>query len=60
MALTLAHFRTLDNIEVVPLAYLIGDVHEFLERTILLSGVAVLVRFKSPAVYAVGIIENAM
>ena len=60
MALTLAHFRTLDNIEVVPLTYLIGDVHEFLERTILLSGVAVLVRFKSPAVYTVGVIENAV
>jgi len=44
----------------MPLAYLIGDVHEFLERTILLSGVAVLVRFKSPAVDAVGIIKNHM
>ena len=31
MALTLAHFRALDNIKVVPLAYLIGDVHEFLK-----------------------------
>lgn len=60
MALTLAHFRTLDNIKVVPLAYLIGDVHEFLERTILLSGVAVLMSFKSPAVDAVGIIKNHM
>ena len=41
-------------------AYLVRDVHEFLERTILLCGVAVLVRFKSPAVYTVGVIENAV
>jgi hypothetical protein len=31
MRLTFAHFRALDNIKVVPLAYLIGDVHEFLK-----------------------------
>ena len=60
MALTLAHFRTLDNIEVVPLAYLIGDVHEFLKRPVLLFSPAVLMSFKSPAVDAVGIIKNHM
>lgn len=60
MALTLAHFRVSYNVKMMFLAYLIGDVHEFLERTILLSGVAVLVRFKSPAVYTVGVIENAV
>ena len=60
MALTLAHFRTLDNIEVVPLAYLIGDVHEFLKRPVLLFSPAVLMSFKSPAGDAVGVIENAV
>ena len=60
MALTLAHFRALDNIKVVPLAYLIGDVHEFLKRPVLLFSPAVLMSFKSPAVDAVGIIENTM
>ena len=60
MALALAHFRVLDNKKVVPPAYLIGDVHEFLKGAILLSGAAVLMSFKSPAVYAVGVIKNNM
>ena len=41
-------------------AYLVRDVHELLKRPVLLCGAAVLVRFKSPAVDAIRIIENAM
>ena len=42
------------------LAYLVCDVHELLKRPILLCGAAVFVRFKSPAVDAVDVIENYM
>ena len=42
------------------LAYLVCDVHELLKRPILLCGAAVFVRFKSPAVDAIRIVENAM
>ena len=42
------------------MAYLVSDVHEFLKRPVLLGSPAVFVRFKSPAVDAVGVIENAM
>ena len=41
-------------------AYLVRDSHKFLKRSVLLCGAAVFVRFKSPAVYAVGIIKNHM
>lgn len=41
-------------------AYLVRDVHELLKRPVLLSSPTVFVRFKSPAVYAVGVIENAV
>lgn len=41
-------------------AYLVRDIHEFLKGAILLCSPTVFVRFKSPAVDAVGIIENAM
>lgn len=40
--------------------YLVCDVHELLKRPVLLCGAAVFVRFKSPAVDAVGVIENYM
>ena len=41
-------------------AYLVCDIHELLKRPVLLSSPAVFVCFKSPAVYAVGVIENAV
>ena len=41
-------------------AYLVCDIHELLKRPVLLSSPAVFVRFKSPAVDAVGVIEHAM
>ena len=41
-------------------AYLVCDIHELLKRPVLLSSSAVLVRFKSPAVDAIRIVENAM
>ena len=41
-------------------AYAVCDVHELLERTIFFRRSAVFMGFKSPAVNAVGIIENAM
>ena len=41
-------------------AYLVRDVHEFLKRPVLLSSPAVFVCFKSPAVDAIRIVENAM
>ena len=41
-------------------AYLVRDIHEFLKGAILLCSPTVFVRFKSPAVDAVGIIENTM
>ena len=41
-------------------AYLVRDVHELLKRPVLLSSPAVFVRFKSPAVDAIRIVENAM
>ena len=41
-------------------AYLVCDVHELLKRPVLLCGAAVFVRFKSPAVDAIRIVENAM
>ena len=41
-------------------AYLVGDIHKFLKRPLLLCSPAILVRFKSPAVDAVGIIKNHM
>ena len=42
------------------MAYLVCDVHEFLKRPVLLGSPAVFVRFKSPAVDAIRIVENAM
>ena len=60
MPLTPGLFWVFDHKKMMFLAYAVCNVHEFLERTILLSGVAVLVRFKSPAVDAVGIIKNHM
>ena len=41
-------------------AYLVRDVHELQKRPVLLCGAAVFVRFKSPAVDAIRIVENAM
>ena len=41
-------------------AYLVRDVHEFLKGAILLCSPAVLMGFKSPAVDAIRIVENAM
>ena len=41
-------------------AYLVRDVHELLKRPVLLGSPAVFVRFKSPAVDAIRIVENAM
>ena len=41
-------------------AYLVRDVHELLKRPVLLGSPAVFVRFKSPAVDAVGVIENTV
>ena len=41
-------------------AYLVCDVHEFLTRPVLFGSPAVFVRFKSPAVDAIRIVENAM
>ena len=41
-------------------AYLVRDVHELLKRPVLLGSPVAFVRFKSPAVDAVGVIENAM
>ena len=41
-------------------AYLVRDIHEFLKGAILLCSPTVFVRFKSPAVDAVGVIENYM
>ena len=41
-------------------ANLVCDVHELLKRPVLLCGATVFVRFKSPAVDAVGVIENYM
>lgn len=41
-------------------AYLVRDVHELLKRPVLLCGAAIFMGFKSPAVYAVGVIENAV
>ena len=40
--------------------YLVRDIHEFLKRPVLLCGAAVLMSFKSPAVDAIRIVENAM
>ena len=44
----------------MPLAYAVCDVHELLERTIFFRRSAVFMGFKSPAVYAIGVIENAV
>ena len=41
-------------------AYLVRDVYELLKRPVLLGSPAVFVRFKSPAVDAIRIVENAM
>ena len=41
-------------------AYLVRDIHEFLKGAILLCSPTVFVRFKSPAVDAIRIVENAM
>ena len=41
-------------------AYLVCDVHEFLKRPVLFGSPAIFVRFKSPAVDAIRIVENAM
>lgn len=41
-------------------AYLVRDVHELLKRPVLLGSPTVFVRFKSPAVDAVGVIENGV
>lgn len=41
-------------------AYLVCDIHELLKRPVLLGSPAVFVRFKSPAVDAVGVIEHTM
>ena len=41
-------------------AYLVRDVHELLKRPVLLCSPAVLMGFKSPAVDAIRIVENAM
>ena len=41
-------------------AYLVRDVHEFLKRPVLLGSPTVFMRFKSPAVDAIRIVENAM
>ena len=42
------------------LAYLVRDIHKFLKGAILLCGAAVLMSFKSPAIDAIRIVENAM
>ena len=39
-------------------ANFVRDVHELLKRPVLLCGAAILVCFKSPAVDAVGVIED--
>ena len=41
-------------------AYLVCDFHELLKRPVLLGSPAVFMRFKSLAVYAVGVIESYM
>ena len=41
-------------------AHLVRDIHELLKGAILLGSPAVFVRFKSPAVDAIRIVENAM
>lgn len=60
MALAFRPFGVFDYEKMILLAYAVRDVHEFLERTIFFRRSAVFMGFKSPAVNAVGIIENAM
>lgn len=60
MALAFRSFGIFDYKKMILPAYAVCDVHELFERTIFFRRSAVFMGFKSPAVNAVGIIENAM
>ena len=59
MALTLAHFGTLDNGEMVPLAHLVRQVTELLPRTVF-DLALIHIRLECSAVCSAHIVENTV